>query len=161
MAIRKKPWNRVNAPVYSICSKGASGFNMNICTYVTPVSMQPKRYMIGIYLGTQTLENAERSDELILQILADSQYRLVNQLGKLSGSKIDKIARLQKRKLLTTWKDFPVLKDAIACIRLRKLARWEAGDHVCFLFDVMDYFNQTEAKPLDLFTLKKNGIIRS
>lgn len=161
MGMRKKPWNRVNVPVYSLCTKGADGFNMNICTYVTPVSMLPKRYMIGVYHGTQTLINVKRSDIMVLQILSADQYRLVNQLGKLSGKNTDKVARLTKRKLLSSWKDFPVLSECLAVIRLKKRGQMEGGDHVCFLFDVLDYFNLNEGQALDLDTLKAKKIIRS
>lgn len=161
MPIRKKPWNRVNAPVYSLCTKGENGFNMNICTYVSPVSMHPKRYMIGVYRGTQTLKNVYASDIMVLQILSAEQFRLVNQLGKMSGRHIDKLARLAKRDLLSEWKDFPVLRDSLALIRLRKKTQINGGDHVCFLFDVLDYCNLHEGRVLDLDILKENRIIRS
>ena len=39
----KKPWNRINIPVYSVSSKYGEKQNMHICTYVSAVSMQPKR----------------------------------------------------------------------------------------------------------------------
>lgn len=97
MKIRKKPWNRVNIPVYSISSKAGDNANMHIIIYANSISMKPKRYTCGIYHGTQTLENVEANGEFILQLLASDQYRLVELLGKRSGKKIDKIARLQKR----------------------------------------------------------------
>ncbi len=83
--IRKKPWNRVNLPVYSVSSKTADNSNMHIITYASQVSMQPKRFICGIYRGTQTLLNIEPSGEFVLQLLADIQYRLVDLLGKKSG----------------------------------------------------------------------------
>ena len=76
--IRKKPWNRVNLPVYSISSKSAENNNMHIITYTSQISMQPKRFICGIYHGTQTLINVEKSGEFVLQLLADNQYRLVD-----------------------------------------------------------------------------------
>ncbi len=101
MSIRKKPWNRVDLPVYSVSSKGITD-NMHICTYVSAVSMQPKRMMVALYAGTRTLANVTKSRHFVLQLLHEDQYRLVNQLGKLSGNNIDKISRLQKRNLLST-----------------------------------------------------------
>ena len=98
--IRKKPWNRVNLPVYSISSKNIDAHSMHIITYTTQISMEPKRFICCIYHGTQTLLNVEASGEFVLQLLAENQYRLVDLLGKKSGKKIDKIGRLQKRQEL-------------------------------------------------------------
>ncbi|MEO5570625.1 MAG: hypothetical protein ABIT08_01530, partial [Bacteroidia bacterium] len=59
--------------------------------------MTPKRFICGIYNGTQTLINVEASGDFVLQLLADNQFRLVDLLGKKSAKSIDKISRLQKR----------------------------------------------------------------
>jgi len=53
----RRPWNRVNLPVYSISSKGENNANMHIITYASQISMKPKRFICGIYDGTRTLEN--------------------------------------------------------------------------------------------------------
>ena len=80
----KRPWNRVNLPVYSISSKAGDNQNMHIITYASQISMQPKQFVCGIYNGTKTLENIQQHNRFVLQILAKSQYRLVNLLGKKS-----------------------------------------------------------------------------
>ena len=98
--IRKKPWNRVNLPVYSISSKTETNQNMHIITYASQISMQPKRFICGIYHNTLTLENIEYNGEFVLQLMHASQYRLVDLLGKKSGKSINKISRLGKRKEL-------------------------------------------------------------
>jgi flavin reductase (DIM6/NTAB) family NADH-FMN oxidoreductase RutF len=108
--IRKKPWNRTNLPVYSISSKANGNGNLHIITYATAISMQPKHFVCGIYLGTQTLENVEASGEFVLQLLDQKQYRLVDLLEKKSGKSIDKISRLHKRKELAEWNGYPILK---------------------------------------------------
>ena len=39
----KRPWNIIDLPVYSLLSNDVNGnINMNICTYVSAVSMKPK-----------------------------------------------------------------------------------------------------------------------
>lgn len=161
MAIRKRPWNRVNPSVYSMSTKGPRGFNMNICTYVTPVSMQPKRYLVGLYEGTQTLQNGYRSEQCVLQLLSQHQYRLVNLLGKNSGKTINKVEKLAQKNLLVEWNGFPVLKEALAVIRLQKVDQFRGGDHICFLYDVVDYANLNDADPLTLDTLRHHKIIRA
>jgi len=78
----KRPWNRTNLPVYSVSSGLGNDANMHICTYVSSVSMEPKRYMVAIYKNTKTLQNIESHGEFVLQLLASDQFNLVKLLGK-------------------------------------------------------------------------------
>jgi flavin reductase (DIM6/NTAB) family NADH-FMN oxidoreductase RutF len=157
---RKKPWNRVNLPVYSISSKANGKANMHIITYVTPISMQPKRYVCSIYHGTQTLENVITTQRFVLQLLGEQQYRLVELLGKQSGRKVDKMQWLHKRQLLITWRDFDVLTDALAVIELQVIDTFEGGDHTGFICDVTGYKNLNEGTPLTLDKLRAHKLIR-
>lgn len=156
----KKPWNRITVPVYSISSMHGNEQNMHIITYVTAISMQPKRFICGIYLGTKTLELVQQSGEFVLQLLAEHQVNLVNLLGKQSGNQIDKLSRLEKRQALMIWKDFSVLKDALAVIKLKVIHHFEAGDHVAFLCEMTDYKNLQEGTALNLDHLRAKKMIR-
>lgn len=133
---------------------------MNIITYASAVSMQPKRMMVAIYHGTQTLINAETNPHFVLQLLAADQYNLVNQLGKQTGKTINKIQRLEKRKLLTDWNGFIILKDALAVMELQAINQMEGGDHRMFLCDVTAYKNLNDGEPLTTTILHEKGIIR-
>jgi flavin reductase (DIM6/NTAB) family NADH-FMN oxidoreductase RutF len=159
MSIRKKPWNRVDLPVYSVSSKGEKE-NMHICTYVSAVSMTPKRMMVALYHGTQTLHNVELHTHFVLQLLDANQYRLVNQLGKLSGKSIDKMGRLEKRNLLSEWNGFKILKEALAVMELKVINQMEGGDHRMFLCDVVTWKNLKEGTALTTSILHEKGIIR-
>jgi flavin reductase (DIM6/NTAB) family NADH-FMN oxidoreductase RutF len=157
----KRPWNRVNLPVYSISSyDGKEHYNMHIITYASQISMKPKRFVCGIYQGTQTLLNVEHHPSFVLQLLSSDQYRLVDLLGKKTGREIDKIARLDKRKLLTRWNDFPILKECLAVMKLSVISRFEGGDHAGFLCEVTDYKNIQEGMPLTLDILREHKLIR-
>ncbi len=158
--IRKKPWNRLNLPVYSVSSKTADNSNMDIITYASQISMKPKRFTCGFYHGTQTLLNIEASGEFVLQLLADSQYRLVELLGKKSGKNIDKISRLQKRNELIKWNNFSVLKNCLAVILLKVFNGFEGGDHKGFLCDVVAYKNLNEGDSLTMDILREEKLIR-
>ena len=57
--IRVKPWNRVDGPIYSLATTAEGKGNLNICSYVTPIAMKPKRFIIGVYKDTKTLANLE------------------------------------------------------------------------------------------------------
>lgn len=157
---RKKPWNRINLPVYSISSKLDTTYNMNICTYTSAVSMQPKQLLVAIYNDTKTLEIVENSPKFVLQLLAAEQYRMVDLLGKKSGKNIDKISRLEKRELIAHWNGFKILKDALALTELKVENTMQAGDHKLFLCSVVDYKNLNEGKALTLDDLREHRLIR-
>ncbi len=168
MSLRKKPWNRVNQPVYSISSKDGKGnSNMHIITYAVAVSMQPKQFICGIYNGTKTLELVKENPHFILQILHENQFRLVDLLGKKSGHTIDKIGRLQKRNLLTQWKDFYILKECLAVIEMKATPLTfntnigiQKPDHQLYLCEVVDYKNCTEGNALTIDILREKNIVR-
>jgi flavin reductase (DIM6/NTAB) family NADH-FMN oxidoreductase RutF len=156
----KKPWNRINLPVYSISSRAGTEENMHICTYVSAVSMQPKRMMVAIYHGTKTLELVEKNPHFALQLLAAHQYNLVNQLGKQSGHTVPKMLRLSKRQLLTQWNGFAILKDALAVMELKVITEMEGGDHRIFLCDMVAYKNLHEGVALTIDDLRLRNIVR-
>ena len=119
MSLRKKPWNRINLPVYSVSSTdGYGNHNMHIITYATQISMQPKQFLCGMYHGTKTLGNIQQHNKFVLQIMSANQYALVNILGKKSGHVYDKMKYLHKHGLLQPWKKYYILKDALAVIEL-------------------------------------------
>ena len=159
--MQKRPWNRVNLPVYSISSHDGHGHhNMHIITYASQISMQPKRFVCGIYRGTKTLENISSHPNFVLQLLASHQYRLTDLLGKKSGKDIDKITRLARRNLLSTWKDYSILKECLAVMELSVISRFDGGDHIGFLCEVADYKNLNEGVPLTLDILREHKLIR-
>jgi hypothetical protein len=92
----RKPWNLPSYPVYSFLIESAeeknpqmeilkeSPRNMNIMTYVIPVSMSPKHYIIALYHDTESLANWQSSHRGVLQILAPAHSSLVRVLGKKS-----------------------------------------------------------------------------
>jgi len=157
--IKKKPWNRVDLPVYSISSKGNEYDNMNIITYASAVSMKPKRFICAVYKNTKTLENVRSNGQFVLQILTDNQYALVRLLGKQTGNKINKIERLSKRNLLSEWNGFSILKEALAVMEMKIINEIDGGDHVCFLCDVVAYKNLNEGNELTLNILSEKKII--
>lgn len=157
---RKKPWNRVNLPVYSLSSKSGDQVNMHICTYVSGVSMAPKRMMVAIYHGTKTLELVTQNPHFVLQLLSAGQYNLVSLLGQQSGHRVNKIQRLQKRQLLGEWKGFPILRDALALMELRSIGEMEAGDHRMYCCDLVAYTNLHPGEPLTIDHLRERKIVR-
>ena len=113
-----------------------SGNNMNIMTYVIPVSMSPKHYILAIYHDTQSLENWWDTRRGILQILAPEHVPLVRVLGKKSGKSYDKMAYLGKKSLLNEkW----ILKNIAWYIELEEIEKFPDGwwDHALYLCRVV------------------------
>lgn len=160
MSIRKKPWNRTDLPVYASSSRYEQQHNMHILTYANAISMQPKRFVAGIYKGTKTLELVQASGRFVLQLLGQQQYNLINLLGKQSGNTINKIERLQKRKLLSPWNGYWILNESLAVLELEVASTFDAGDHQGFLCDVVRWKNLHDGIPLTLDLLRQKGIIR-
>ncbi|MBK8622031.1 MAG: flavin reductase [Saprospiraceae bacterium] len=132
----RKPWNLPELPVYSLATSNEGVVNMNICTYVTAVSMEPKIMMVAVYEQTKTLENILTADTAVLQILHKDQASLVRTLGKKSGITYNKYLYLKKKDMLSEWKNFTVLKDACAYMELEKISFLKTGDHTSYFFKV-------------------------
>jgi flavin reductase (DIM6/NTAB) family NADH-FMN oxidoreductase RutF len=142
----RKPWNLPSYPVYSLLTENRDEknpqmeiwslsrfpMNMNVMTYVIPVSMQPKHYIIALYHGTRSLENWQSSHSGILQILAPDHSSLVRVLGKKSGKSYDKMGYLEKKWLLMIDHH---LKGSAWYIELEEIEKLSGGggDHELYL----------------------------
>ena len=156
----KKPWNLLNLPVYSLVTLQNGRVNMNICTYVSAVSLSPKLYSVAVFQETQTLSNIENSEACVLQLLRNDQFSMVRTLGKKSGKNYDKQSYLERKEILEEWYGFPVLKDVCARILLKKIAQQSTGDHELFVFEVIKSISYSN-DVLTENTLRKKQIIRT
>jgi flavin reductase (DIM6/NTAB) family NADH-FMN oxidoreductase RutF len=157
----KRPWNIIDLPIYSLQTTGKKGnINMNICTYVSAISIKPKMYSIAIDYNTKTFENLENSSEAILQILSFDNMKLVRNLGKKSGYKLNKNNYLMNNDLLRNWKGSEVLKNVCACLKLKKKSSvTHHGDHAIYFFDVITYKTFSDHNILTFQDLVNNKII--
>jgi len=133
----QRPWNKTHLPIYSLVTLDSQWvMNMNICTYVVPVSMKPKKYMIAIDPTTHTYQNFLRSDHAVLQILADDCKKYVRTLWKQSGKNINKWDKLKWK--LWNYKWFPVLSDASVYMHVKKVNHMHVpwADHELFIVDI-------------------------
>ena len=156
----KRPWNRINSSIYSLITHNIRDeINMNICTYVSAVSMKPKIYSVAVYYGTKTFENLENSENVVLQILSKDNIGLVKNLGKKSGLKINKDKYLRKQNLLK-WKEYEVLDNSCALIELKKSdCIKNHGDHAIYLFDLVSSKTIKETNILTFQDLVEQKII--
>ena len=80
----KRPWNRASSNIYSLVTCNLKGkMNMNICTYVSVVNMNPRLYAISIDYNTLTYKNLISHDgNIVLQCLSKKNISTVRSLGK-------------------------------------------------------------------------------
>ncbi len=168
----KKPWNVPDLPVYSLMTELNGRVNMNICTYVSAMSMTPKRYAIGVYYQTKTLENIQNGAKIVLQLLSKEQYPVVRNFGQKSGMNLDKHAFLSRKNQGDTsdvhkrpyqcqrWNDFVVLTHAMAYVELETVWHQSAGDHELYLFEVLRHKTIRVEAPLMVSDLRENGLVR-
>lgn len=156
----QKPWNIPDLPVYSLATYDGGVVNMNICTYVSAISLKPKWYAIAVYRQTKTLENIEKTPHAVLQLLDQAHYSLVKKLGQTSGLDFNKADYLQKRNLLMDWNGFRVLKGISALVLLRKVHSIRTGDHTLFTFEAIRS-KSFHPDYLRVSTLRDRRIIRA
>jgi flavin reductase (DIM6/NTAB) family NADH-FMN oxidoreductase RutF len=156
----RRPWNLVNQAVYSLATYADGRVNMNICTYVTAISMKPKLYAVAVYHNTLTLKRLQNSSKSILQLLSIDQINLVRKLGKSSGFEVDKHDWLHSNKHLTKWKNHEVLKDSCAFLELETHDVVQTvGDHDLYVFNVSSYSTKRDEGILSLQDLINQKII--
>jgi flavin reductase (DIM6/NTAB) family NADH-FMN oxidoreductase RutF len=136
----QRPWNKTPLPVYSLVTSSQENiYNMNICTYVVPISMHPKRYMIALDPTTKTYENFSKNTKALLQILSKDCRKYVKILGKSSGHNSDKCTKLKKS--LSYIGGVPVLRESVASLEVEKIQEilQDTWDHHIFIVEVKRY----------------------
>lgn len=158
----RKLWNRAALPVWSLVTCDTSGkANMNICTYVTAVSMEPKRMMIAVYHGTKTRENIQIGNHMYLQLLAHDQAPLVRLLGQQSGNTKDKLKLLRKRRVLDETGPLPRLIACAGYLEVEALSIHDVGgDHDLLIVSVIAHKNLRDVPVLTTDMLREERIIR-
>jgi hypothetical protein len=64
------PYQYLSAPVYSLATAGPDGQSptLNLLTYASPVSLEPRTYALGLYHGTLSRENFLATGRGALQV---------------------------------------------------------------------------------------------
>jgi flavin reductase (DIM6/NTAB) family NADH-FMN oxidoreductase RutF len=160
----RKVWNRPDIAVWSLVTTDSAGeYNMNICTYVTSVSMSPKMMAVAVFKDTKTLANLEQNPNqcVTLQLLGEKHASLVRSLGQTSGFQSSKIAKLQKKNALTKNANILHLTDVLGYIVLCDLQKYDiSGDHILYVGKVSTMKNTKDGEVLTTTFLRQRGYIR-
>lgn len=149
-------------PVWSLSTQSAEGMgNLNICTYVTAVSMEPKLMQIAVYHNTQTHKNIAVGNTVLLQLLTEELAPVVRICGQQSGQSIDKIKRLKKRYPLDTIEGLWYFTQAAGFMALTVTHILPVnGDHDIVIGQVTQHKNLSDTPLLTTDYLKNNHYIR-
>jgi flavin reductase (DIM6/NTAB) family NADH-FMN oxidoreductase RutF len=158
----RKIWNRPNQTVWSLATTDQSGRgNMNICTYVCAVSMQPKLMMVALYHGTKTHENVLVTKKAILQLLSQAQASATRVCGHQSGKVIDKISRLRKSHTIGILNDIPFFTAGPGYLELELQSILTiSGDHDLAIFSVKSQKNLLDVPLLTTDYMRAHGLLR-
>ena len=157
----KRPWNIINPPIYSLVTYDETdNLNMNICSYVSAVSLKPKLYSIAIDYSSKTYKNLQLNSSVVLQLLSKSHLKIIRKLGKKSGYLFNKEKYLKSEVMLDNWRKNIVLRDTCALIELKKINELNIeGDHAIFTFSISKYTTLSEDGILTFRDLIDNKII--
>jgi flavin reductase (DIM6/NTAB) family NADH-FMN oxidoreductase RutF len=158
----RKIWNRPADAVWSLSTNSAAGVgNMNICTYVTAVSLEPKLMLVAVYKNTQTLANVKVGGKVLLQLLTQELAPVVRVCGSLSGQDIDKIKRLQKRYALAQHEQLFYFSQSAGFMEIEIEQLLDtSGDHQLLVGKVIKGKNLVDAPILTTSYLKEHKYIR-
>ena len=162
VTIKTKPWNQPNLPVYSLStySPESHKINMNICTYISCISMKPKLYSIAVYKNTLTHNNTINTEDFLLQLLSMQNLNIVKKLGKTSGLKqSNKLSKIHLNQ--TSIQQLSYLDNIVSYIHLKKIKFIPIqGDHDILIAQALSYKNFLDpSQILYTYDLKANNII--
>ena len=150
----------MNEQVYSIASLSQKGkCNMNIATYIVPITMKPKQYLVAVYRDTETHQNIFiEKQSFLLQALSLQNISTVKVLGKKSGKVFDKVSYILKQKPLY-YENIPYLQRTsfvLACVGKQYI---EVGDHDIIVAEVIKIISHSDEPLLGTVTLQAKNII--
>jgi flavin reductase (DIM6/NTAB) family NADH-FMN oxidoreductase RutF len=93
------PYAQLSMPVYSLATVDPSGSSptMNLVTYAAPISLEPRHFALGLFVGTLSWQNMLATRSGVLQVLGEQHAALFDLLGRTSGRDVDKLRELAAR----------------------------------------------------------------
>jgi len=170
------PYSLLSTPVYALATAAGPGradSTLSLVTYAAPISLKPRRYAVGLYVGTLSHANFLATGAGLLQILAEQHAPLLPLLGKCSGRDVDKAAAAAAAGHAVGWRCFlssgdapgelevPMLEGAVGWMLLRPAAPLvPAGDHVVAICDVAAFGTlHASSPPLYTARLRELGLL--
>jgi flavin reductase (DIM6/NTAB) family NADH-FMN oxidoreductase RutF len=135
---------------------------MNIATYVSAISLEPKLMTIAVYHDTKTLENIQATKRCLLQLLSVELAWSVRTLGYTHGGAVDKLKRIGKRTELREHNGLVYLADAAGFVELTEVDQHQVpgADHLLWTGSVVTHKNFNDTEILTTDELRRQKILR-
>lgn len=133
---------------------------MNIVTFCSAVSIDPKLYIVSLYYDTLTKDSFLKAKVGMLQLLTPSHKHLVNVLGKHSGYDTLYRKETESKKLGFAWRPhdtYSVLPECATYVELAILDCIEAGDHQVALCRVTNTYEWDRSQDRLVSSLHSEG----
>src|SRR5262245_5099791 len=137
----------IDREVWIVTSAAAGNRGGLTATWVAPASIDPQRPVLlaGIAPNHFTAELIEESHAFVAHLLRSDQASLAFDFAKVSGRHGDKLTGLEFASGVT---GAPVLRDCLAWLDCRVMARYDAGDRLFYWGDIVAGGRVTSGKPL-------------
>jgi len=134
-----------------ITSSGPHGPNIMAAEWTHHISHAPSLIAICIHAVDATAENIDVSREFGVNICASDQASVASIAGGSHGNEVDKIGVLQELGIeLYKGKKInaPMVKGAVMNAECRLLGKYELGDHLTYVGEVIEISALPEKQPL-------------
>lgn len=150
-----KPQQLLDMNAVVITSRAGNVMNGCTVSWVTRLSFDPE--LIGVSIGKTRFTKSVivQSREFVINILDREAWKVAKYFGTVSGKITNKFKR-QEYEL--TSRGNPVLKDAIAYIECELKQRYEVGDHVLFIGEVVEEKKLRDGPVLTRGNLREHGV---
>ncbi len=148
-----------NYDIHSITTATPDGRrNANIAMWLTQTAMGGKMLCVALDKTDYTLELVEESELLNVNLLAESQTKLIAKLGRKSGRDTDKFKNLPHA---LDARGCPYLTEAVGYVQCKVTSYADGGDHTIVICEVL---KQVVLNPeLPVMThhfLREKGLVR-
>jgi flavin reductase (DIM6/NTAB) family NADH-FMN oxidoreductase RutF len=131
--------------VYVVTSKHEEKINGCTTIWVAQLSAKPLLITVALAKPRYTLELMSKSNIFAVNILSEKQLELGKHFGFQSGRKFDKFANIP---YVTKATGAPIFPDATAYLDCNLWAKYDGGDHIICVGEVVDGAVLHEIDPL-------------
>ncbi|WP_406677058.1 flavin reductase family protein [Moorella sp. ACPs] len=139
---------KIACPCGLVGVKKGEKHDLTTVAWFTQESSDPPQVMVALHPNRYVLELLDAAGEFVLSILAEDQENIAVFCGTHSGRNVDKIKELGIATEPATVVATPRVKDALANLECKVSGRYQNGDHVIVVGQVVAANVSSDKKPL-------------
>ncbi|MDK2895250.1 MAG: hypothetical protein PWQ98_1377 [Moorella sp. (in: firmicutes)] len=143
--------SKIACPCGLVGVKHGEKHDLTTVAWFTQESSNPPQVMVALHPHRYVLELMDAAGEFVLSILAEDQENIAVFCGTHSGRNVDKIKELGIATEPAAVVATPVVKDALANLECKVSGRYQSGDHVIVVGQVVAANVKSNKKPLLYF----------